>query len=643
MNTFFKTPDTDWFKQRLTIAIYLVTAAFAILFLRLFYLQVIAGKEFKRLSENNCIRLQRISPSRGLIFDRNGSLIVDNRPSFDLQLTLKDTKDPDRTVKRLSFFTGVPEELLKERISVGKKGPSYMPILLIKDINRDILARIESHEYDLPGVSIAVQPRREYVYPKSAAHLIGYLGEISEAEMDSGKYPGSQNGDYIGKYGVEKTFENDLKGEFGGRQVEVNASGQVIRVLQTVDPLPGDNIYLTIDQKLQRRTEKLFEGKVGSAVAIDPNNGEILAMISNPSFDQNLFVNGLSREDWKVLNSDIHRPMQNKAIQAEYPPASTYKIITAMAGLEEGIIDENYHIFCTGRYLFGNRVFNDWKKEGHGHVNVVSALSKSCDVFFYQLGTKIGVDRLAWYARGCGMGTLTGIDLDHESKGLIPTQNWKEKNRGDRWHPGETLSIAIGQGYNLATPIQVAMMTAVVANNGRKYKPLIVKKIETDTGEVIFQSAGIKTGVIPVGQKTIDLIKRGMFEVVNIRGGTAYGSRIEELHMCGKTGTAQVVGRKGPDTGAKKNLAYQFKSHGWFTAYAPAENPQIAVSVIVEHGESGSGAAAPIARDMIKTYLLGEPEEIPVAGIQDSASEPESETADGSIEDERTGNQIYVR
>lgn len=606
VDTYFKTPDTDWYKRRLSFAIYMAVAAFSCLFIRLFYLQVIQGDEYKRLSENNCIRLQRITPSRGLIFDRNGNLLVDNRPSFDLYITLKDTPDVPRTLKGLSEYAKAPVQDLMARISSAKQAPSYKPILLIQDMDRDTVAKIEAHQYELPGASIAVQPVREYIYPMSTAHVIGYLGEINTDELDSGNYPGSQNGDYIGKFGVEKTFEPKLRGEFGGRQVEVNAFGQVIRVIQTVDAKPGENIYLTLDGDLQRHTEKLFEGKTGAAVALDPNNGEILAMVSIPAFDPNLFVGGISHENWKILNTDINRPMRNKAIQAEYPPASTYKIVTSMAGLEANVVDRHSSVFCTGRYFFGNREYRDWKKEGHGHVDIVNALTKSCDVYFYQLGIKVGVDRLARYATACGFGDITGVELEHESKGLIPTSRWKQINKGVRWQAGETLSIAIGQGYNLATPIQVAVMMAGVANGGVKYRPLILKKAETHEGKQTFSASGIQTGTFPVSRKNLDIIKQGLFEVVNIPGGTAYRSRIEGVHMSGKTGTAQVVGRVTKNGVDQKIVDHYRKSHAWFTAFAPSENPKMAVAVIVEHGESGSGAAAPIAKEMIKKYLAVE-------------------------------------
>ncbi len=603
MRKYFKIPDIDWYKQRLIMAMYVMIAFFFVLFIRLFYLQMIQGGEYRRLSENNCIRLQSISPSRGLIFDRAGNLLVDNRPSFDLYITLKDAGPLSEIGPRLSRYIGVPLENILAKVNGKKEFPAYKPVCVLRDMSRDTLARVEVHRHELPGITVSVRPVRHYIYGKSAAHLIGYLGEISAEELASGKYEGVKSGDYIGKFGVEKSFENYLRGRPGGRQVEVTASGQVIRVLKTVEAEPGHNLYLTIDEKLQKKAEALLEGKAGAAVAMDPNNGEILALASSPSFDQNAFVNGLSPESWDILVSNPQRPMENKAIQAEYPPASTYKIITAMAALEEGIIDENTVIHCSGKYAFGDRIFYDWKKEGHGPVNVLTALARSCDVFFYQVGLKLGVDRLAFYAKKSGLGEITGIDLGHESRGLVPTSKWKKRRTGEPWHPGETLSIAIGQGYNLATPLQILELTSAIANGGKRYRPLIVKRIETAEGRLIREAIIEVAGTLPVSPEKLNVIKKGLQMVVESSFGTAHGVKIDGIMMSGKTGTAQIVGRVG-DGGGDVTYPSHLKPHAWFVGYAPSDDPQIAVVVIVEHGEHGSRTAAPIASEMIKSYLM---------------------------------------
>ena len=610
MTKYLKTADQDFYKQRLVRIAFCIAGAFVILFIRLFYLQVIQGEELRRLSENNCIRLQNTNPSRGLIFDRNGTLLVDNRPSFDLSIVLKDAKPLEQTVNKLSKYLDVPESDLMSKIESDKTVPSYKPILLKKDIGRDALAAIEVRKYDLPGVVIDVKPRRHYIEQKTAAHLIGYLSEINPDELNSGNYPGYSVGDYIGKFGVEKTFEPFLQGKRGGRQVEVNVVGQVVRVLKTVDSQPGQNIYLTIDLKVQKTAQSLLKGKAGAVVAMDPQTGQILALASSPSFDPNAFVDGMSHDQWDALVSNPLRPLENKAVQGEYPPGSTFKIVTAIAGLEEGVIDKDTTLFCPGYYKYGNRVYRCWKLSGHGDVNVVEALEQSCDVFFYQVGQKLGIDRLSMYAIACGLGSPTHINLDHEASGLIPSSIWKKRRLGVDWQGGETLSVAIGQGYDLTTPLQMLALISAVGNGGNLYKPLLLKSVRAPAGSVILESKPQLVGKLPASRKTLEIIREGLKEVVNNPKGTAYhAAHIEGLDISGKTGTSQIVGRSkdrnASKNASKKELPNQFEPHAWFVAYAPSDNPKIAVSVIIEHGGHGASAAAPIAKEIIESYLGG--------------------------------------
>jgi len=603
LTKYLKTADAEWYKQRVIRAMFCVAGAFFILLIRLFYLQVIQGQELRRLSENNCIRLQSTEPSRGMIFDRNGTLLVDNRPSFDVSIILKDAKPAKDTIEKLSKYMNIPASQLMSKIENKKTGSHYKPIPLKKDIGRDALAAVEVHKFDLPGVVIDVKSRRHYIERQRAAHLIGYLSEINSQELESGKYPEYNGGDFIGKFGVEKIFESFLHGKRGGRQVEVNVMGQVVRVLKTVDAQPGHNIYLTIDNTLQKTAEMLLEGKAGAVAAMDPNTGDILALTSAPSFDQNIFVDGMSHKQWEALVSNPLRPLEDKVIQGAYPPASTFKIITAMAGLQEGVIDEKTTFYCPGHYKYGNRVYRCWKRGGHGNVNVVKALAESCDVFFYQVGQKLGVDRLAMYAKACGLGSFTGIDLDHEEAGLVPTAAWKKRRTGIAWQGGETLSVAIGQSYNLATPMQMLVLTSAVANGGALYTPLVLKSVNTADGAVVVQSKQRLAGRLPTGKQTFRIIKKGLRAVVNSPKGTGRIAHIDGFSVSGKTGTAQVVGRGKDPNWSDKNLPDHLKAHAWFVAYAPSENPQIAVAVVVEHGEHGSSAAGPIAREIIRTYL----------------------------------------
>ncbi len=603
MGKYLKTSDTDWYKQRLIRVMICVAGAFFILLIRLFYLQVIQGQELRRLSENNCIRLQSTDPSRGMIFDRNGTLLVDNRPAFDLSIILKDAKPVDRTIEKLAKLIDVPVSELMKKLKHDKGVSSYKPILLKQDIGRDALAAVEVRKFDLPGIVVNVKARRHYVNRQSAAHLIGYLSEINSDELKSGKYPECKGGDFIGKFGVEKVFEPFLKGKRGGRQVEVNVMGQVVEVLKTVDAQPGQNIYLTIDHILQEKAEALLEGVAGAVVAMDPETGNILVMASSPSFDQNAFVDGMSHKQWRSLVANPFRPMANKAIQGEYPPASTFKIITAIAGLEEGVIDENTTMHCPGYYKYGNRIYRCWRRGGHGSVDILKALSQSCDVFFYQVGQKLGVDKLAFYAKACGLGSATGINLNNEAGGLIPTAAWKKRRTGIAWQGGETLSVAIGQGYDLATPLQMLVLTSALANGGTRYKPLILKSVKTVDGDIVIQNKRQVIGKLPASKKTLAIVQKGLWEVVQNPKGTGRIAYIKGIDISGKTGTAQVVGRKNNPDLSEKDLPDHFKAHAWFVAYAPSVDPQIVVAVLVEHGGHGSSAAAPIAREIIRTYL----------------------------------------
>jgi penicillin-binding protein 2 len=603
MDRYLKTADSDWYKQRIAGVIACVLAAFVVLFIRLIYLQAIMGDEYRRLSLNNSIRLQNIDPPRGRIYDRNGDLLVDNRPSFDVNITLKDAAPLQQTLEKLSRYLQTPADILLSQIKQTRGASAYQPRLLKQDVGRDTLAAIEVNKFDLPGVSVNVNLRRHYIHERMAAHLIGYLSEISPTELKSGSYPDCRSGDLIGKFGAEKGYENFLRGKRGGRQVEVSANGLVMRILKTVAAEPGDNVYLTTDQRLQHRAEMLLEGVVGAAVAIEPDTGQILALASSPSFDQNFFVGGITHEQWDSLISNPFRPMSNRAIQGEYPPGSTFKIVTALAGLEEGVIDDQTILNCPGYYRFGNRVYRCWKKGGHGKVDIIKAVEESCDVFFYQVGARLGVDRLAWYAKAFGLGSPTGIFLDQEAHGLIPTAAWKKRRTGIPWQKGETLSIAIGQGFNLVTPLQMAVLVAAVGNGGKRYQPMILDRIQSADGEVLQKNEPRLIGKLPISPVNLDRVKLGLWKVVNAEHGTARGSRLADIDLSGKTGTSQVVSRKEDEALAEEDIPVHLRAHAWFVAYAPSEHPTIAVAVVVEHGEHGSGAAAPIAREMIKTYL----------------------------------------
>jgi len=599
MPNYFENVDSEWFSQRLTRVLIVVLLAFAALTARLIYLQAIAGKDFRKQSQINSIRLQDVDAPRGLILDRNMNALVDNRPSFDLYITLKDAKPLEQTLQKLAALLQESPDPMAARINNSKKRGIYAPILIKPDISRDSLAAVEVHRFALPGVEVHVTPRRHYIYENHASHLLGYMGEINTAELQSKTYEDCKSGDVIGKFGTEKAFESALRGKRGGRQVQVNAAGQVERVLSIVDARRGHDLVLTLDHPLQKKTEEMLADRAGAAVALEPDTGRVLALVSSPAFDPNQFVSGISHDNWNALINNPYRPLENKAVQAEYPPASTYKIVTAIAGLEEKVIDAKTTYHCPGYYYFAKRSYRCWKRGGHGEVDVVKALSQSCDVYFYKVGESLGVDRLAKYAHALGLGSPTQIGLDRESRGLIPTSAWKLKRYGVPWQKGETLSIAIGQGFNLVTPLQMAVLTAAIGNGGTRYKPYLVEKAFDNDGNTTFQAYPEAVATMALQPETAALVKKGLWDVVNYPRGTAYQARSKEIFYSGKTGTAQVVGRG--DENAPNKLAP--KDHAWFVAYAPSENPKIAIAIIVEHGEHGSSAAAPIAGEMIKTYL----------------------------------------
>ncbi|MFP4226192.1 MAG: penicillin-binding protein 2 [Desulfobacterales bacterium] len=601
LQKYFQRVDTDWYRNRVFGFMCFMVAAFLLLGIRLLYMQIVKGEHYYALAKDNCIRRQHINAFRGLIYDRSGHLLVENRPSFNLSIVEKDAKPLDQTVEKLCTYLNKDPEDIRARIEKANGG--YDPVLIQEDIDRNTMAAISSHRFELPGVNIEARARRHYLQPSLAAHLLGYLGQVNPAEIRKSAFNKRYTGDYVGRFGVEKAFEAYLAGTPGGRIVQVNAGGQIVDVLDQVRAEPGHNVYLTIDYELQQMAESLLGDKRGAVVAMDPNSGEVLAMVSSPGFNQNRFVEGMSSKEWHALLANPKQPMVNKVIQGEYPPASTYKIVTAMAALEEDIVNTDEEIYCPGHYQYGNRLYYCWKEVGHGRLDMIRALSQSCDVFFYQMGRRLGVDTLAKYARGCGLGTPTGIRLDREADGFIPTSQWKLRRYAEPWQGGETLSIAIGQGYNLVTPLQMAVLMSAVANGGIRYQPTILKSIETVEGKRVKSGQVIINGRLPAGQKTLRIIRKGLWRAVNARHGTAYWHvRDKSIEISGKTGTAQIVSRKKGEK-RQENLEDRYRPHAWFIGYAPSEEPEIAVSVLVEHGEHGSSGARPIAGKLMRNYI----------------------------------------
>lgn len=587
-------------RQRTVPLAVVVTVLFLLLLMRLWYLQIIKVDEYRALSENNRLRFLPVAASRGALMDRNGTVLINNRPSFSVSIIPQEVKDVDGMLDRLASLLKLDRADMAERWEKTKGRARYYPVVVATNISRDQVEILEENRLWLPGVDISMKPIREYAFKNSAAHLFGYIAEISDKELDDKAYVDYNPGDYVGKNGIEKAWEHELHGNDGGRQLEVDSRGRVLRVLVENSPTVGNSLVLTIDSRLQREAEAAFGSQAGAAVVMNVNNGEVLAFVSSPTFDPSLFAGRIPLDIWKSYLEDKRHPLENKALSGQYPPGSTFKMITALAGLEAGVIDENTSIRDPGYYELGNHKFRDWKAGGHGIVNLRKSLKESCDTFYYMLGEKLGVDRIAAMAERFQLGHDLGIGLQGEKKGLIPTVAWKLKRFGKRWFPGETLPVAIGQGYVLMTPIQLASMIATVANEGTVYRPHLVKRVVDPDGKTIQEFSPEVVATTGISPSLFKKVKQGLFAVVNDPGGTGANARLWDVKVAGKTGTSQVV-KLGEDR--KKSLSYQHKDHGLFVAFAPFDKPEVAVAVVVEHGGGGGAVAAPIARNILRSYF----------------------------------------
>ncbi len=581
-------------------------AIFLLLLMRLWYLQVISYDDLQARSVRNRTRVLALDAPRGPIFDRQGELLVDNRPAFQISVMRQDVDDRSRLFEKLAPLLEVEISALELRWQAGKRFPKYRPVPLVEDVSREIVERVQEHGVDLPGVLTEVRPVRDYLDQGSAAHLIGYLGEVTETELHDDESNLYRIGDYIGKTAIEKNFEKYLQGSKGQRLVEVDVKGKLLRQLQVKPSQPGNKIYLTIDRELQRAANDAFGSQSGAAVALDVNNGDILAMVSRPTFNPAMFVSGIGGDQWRALVGDDRHPLQNKVIAGQYPPASTFKIVVALAALREGIIGTKRTVECKGDFVIGGSRYRCWKKKGHGHTDLTKALRESCDVWFYQVGLELGIDKLEAAAKEFGLGAPVGYPLPGERAGLMPSQEWKRRRYNEPWYAGETVIASIGQGFVLATPMQLAVMMAAVANNGQVLKPQVIKQIEDWDGNLLLQPEPEVVRTIDYAPRVWQAVRDGLVEVVNAPKGTGQAARLDDVVVAGKTGTSQVVRRKSDaeeELDEDGETLYRFRPHALFVAYAPAEKPEIAIAVVVEHGQSGGRAAGPIAREIIKRYM----------------------------------------
>ena len=603
--------------RRVSFAFAIVIFFFMIVISRLFYLQIVKGDFYRTFSSIHTMKEIKIPSGRGIIFDRNHTPIAENRPSFDLVLIPQHVKNLEAVKNALVKIVNISPESIDARWKEASRQPKFYPITLATDISYDMAVKIRGlkvsqadddvESMDLRGVEVVVRPLRSYPQGPIATNTLGYIAEISEKELtkkqksEPGRY---SMGDLVGAAGIEKYWESYLKGVDGYDLKIVDAAGREIDNEDVAifrehrDSEHGKNVVLTIDSRLQKVAEEKYAGRAGGLVALDPRNGEILAMVSLPSYNPDHLASNVSHSLWADIISDSRNLLLNRAIQGAYPPGSTFKIVTSIATLEEGAAKETDSISCPGGMQYGGRFFKCWRKGGHGSTSIHRAIAESCDTYYYQMSLKLGVDKIAKYAKMFGMGKTTGIDLDGEKSGLIPTSEWKKRVFKEEWQPGENLSISVGQGYDTATPLQNALMVAQVAT-GKKIKPHLLKHIETDEGDVVYTPELPESEPLPISQKTLEIVRSGMRDAIQSDGGTAHGIRTPDYEMAGKTGTAQVISEEGKSRAKGINTG----DHAWFVVYAPYQDPQIAIGVIVEHGGFGASAAAPVARAVIDEFM----------------------------------------
>lgn len=598
--------DARLVRGRVVVGAIVVVTLICVLLARLYYLQVVQYDYHSTLSENNRVHVQPIPPTRGLIFDRNGVVIADNRPSFSLSMTRERSGDWQQVLDVIvEVLQLAPEDraLFEKRMKQGRR--PFEPVPILFELNEEQIARIAVNQFRLPGVEVVAQLVRHYPQGAHFAHSVGYMGRINEKELKT-LHPVNYSGTHhIGKTGIERFYEAELHGQVGYEEVETNARGRVLRVLKRTDPIPGKDIVLSLDIKLQEAAEEALAGRRGAVVALNPMTGEVLAMVSQPSFDPNLFVTGISFKAYAELRDSIDRPLFNRILRGLYPPGSTIKPAVAIAGLDSGVITGSSRVYDPGYYQLPNydHKYRNWNRSGDGYVDLDTAIMRSNDTYFYDLAHKLGIDRLSSYMNQFGIGRKVSLDMFEESAGLMPSREWKRATRRQAWFPGETLILGIGQGYMQSTPLQLAQATALIASKGKWIRPHLAKTIE---------------GVPPVDPDPVpDIVLRdpsnwakvnhGMQQVVHGARGTARVAGVGAQYLiAGKSGTAQVVAIKQGEKYDRSKVQERHRDHALFVGFAPANNPQITVSVMIENGEAGSRVASPVVRKVMDAWLLGE-------------------------------------
>lgn len=593
---------------RIFVGLAIIILLVVFLAVRIFYLQVTQFEHYSTLSLDNRVKVLPIPPIRGLIYSRDGSLLADNYSSFTLEITPEDVDDIDQLINELKILIAISPEQIERFKKTLKRKRKFESIPLRFNLSEREVAKLSVNSHMLPGVDVVGRLNRFYPYGDITVHSIGYVGRIDEDDLkslDATNYSGTT---HIGKLGIERSYEDTLHGKVGYQQVEVNAQGRVIRVLERQAPESGKHLTLSLDLSLQSKANQALDDKRGAIVAMDPRNGELLAFVSKPSYDPNLFVNGIDSKSYQQLLNSDDRPLINRVMNGKYPPGSTIKPFLGYSALESNLINDGKSVLCPGWYsLKGNKHrYRDWKKQGHGLTNLNHAIMESCDVFFYSLAVEMGINTIHKGLAEFGFGKVTGLDIDGESSALLPSRDWKKRKYNQPWYPGETVIVGIGQGYTLVTPLQLVTATSALANFGQLYKPRLVSSISDPIKSLQTVMKPTITNSIPnKDPKHWNTIIESMRNVVHHPKGTAKRSGLNsEYEFAGKTGTAQVISIAQDAEYDKDELAEEFHDHAWFIAFAPVENPVIAIAILVENGGSGSASAAPIARELFDHYLL---------------------------------------
>jgi penicillin-binding protein 2 len=624
------------FRRRLAVGVGFVFVCFSVLFARFFWLQVVQKAYYQTRAEENRIALLPIVPNRGLILDKNGEVLANNYSAYTLEITPSKVPNLEATIDELGKVVEIEAKDRKRFKRLMEETKDFDSLAIRNRLSDEEVARFIAQRYRFPGVEIKARLFRNYPRTILASHLVGYIGRINERDQDKiaeedqeDNYEGTE---YFGKSGLEQKYEYPLHGETGFEQVEVDAGGRAVRALSRTPPVPGANLHLTLDLKLQEVVEKAFGDNRGALVAIDPSTGGILAMVSMPGFDPNLFVDGIDQDSWKELNESPDRPMINRAVNGTYPPGSTFKPYMALAALELGKRTTSQTISDPGFFDFGGHKFRDDKPGGHGTVDMYKSIVVSCDTYYYRLANDMGIDNIASFMAPFGFGSQTGVDLEGESRGILPSSAWKMKRYKQKWYAGETVSIGIGQGYNSYTPIQLAQAVATLANDGVMYRPHLVNYIENSKTGARTYVEPKPTRVIALKPENIEFIKNAMAGVN--REGTGAGAFAKaEYTSAGKTGTAQVIAIKANEKYSAAHTAKEHRDHALFIAFAPLDKPKIAIAVLVENGGFGAQSAAPIVRKAFDYYLLGKLPAPPAAAATTPSATPATGAAPAGTDD----------